>query len=40
MEDNKARCEFELQIKNLEHLKRVIRAVEKERDVISVHRVT
>jgi guanosine-3',5'-bis(diphosphate) 3'-pyrophosphohydrolase len=38
MEDNKARCEFELQIKNLEHLKRVIRAVEKERDVISVHR--
>ncbi len=40
MDDNKARCEFELQIKNLEHLKRVIRSVEKERDVISVHRIT
>jgi guanosine-3',5'-bis(diphosphate) 3'-pyrophosphohydrolase len=39
-DDNKARCEFELQIKNLEHLKRVIRSVEKERDVISVHRIT
>jgi GTP diphosphokinase / guanosine-3',5'-bis(diphosphate) 3'-diphosphatase len=40
MDDNKARCEFELQIKNLEHLKRVIRTVEKEHDVISVHRIT
>ncbi len=40
MDDNKARCEFELQINDLEHLKRVIRSVEKERDVISVHRIT
>ncbi len=40
MDDNKARCEFELQINNLEHLKKVIRSVEKERDVISVHRIT
>jgi len=39
-DDDKARCEFELEIKNLEHLQKVIRSVQRERDVISVHRVT
>ncbi len=39
MDDNKARCEFALQISDLEHLRKVIRSVEKVKDVISVQRI-
>jgi guanosine-3',5'-bis(diphosphate) 3'-pyrophosphohydrolase len=39
-EDQKALCEFELEINDLEHLKKVMRSVESTRDVISVERVS
>jgi guanosine-3',5'-bis(diphosphate) 3'-pyrophosphohydrolase len=39
MEDSRAKCEFDLLIGDLEHLRKVIRSVEKEKDVISVQRI-
>lgn len=39
MDDSRARCEFELKIHDLNHLKRVIKSVEMEKDVISVQRI-
>jgi len=38
--DQRSICEFSLEIRNLDHLKRVIKSVEKEPDVYSVDRVT
>ncbi len=38
-EDQKAMCEFELEINDLEHLKKVMRSIESTRDVISVERI-
>ncbi len=39
VENDKAMCEFILEIKNLNHLKKVIKSVEKNKDIISVDRI-
>ncbi len=39
VENDKAMCEFILEIKNLKHLKRIIKSVEKNKDIISVDRI-
>lgn len=39
VENDKAKCEFILEIKNLNHLKKIIKSVEKKKNIISVERI-